>query len=526
MSAPSVEIYDTTLRDGAQAEGLSFALEDMLRVTQRLDRLGVAFIEGGWPGSNPRDREYFQKARQLKLGTSRLVAFGSTHHPRRRPDNDNNLAEVAGAGVKYAALVGKSWPRHLRSQLGISPKRNLELVRGSVAFLAAQGIEVFFDAEHFFDGFVEDPEYALAVLGAAQEAGALSLVLCDTNGGSLPGQVAQVVARVRKELPQAVLGIHAHNDADLAVAVSLAAVEAGVTQVQGTLAGFGERCGNANLASIIGNLEVKMGRRCLPKNKLGLLTETCSYIYEVVNKPPRPYAPYVGPSAFTHKGGLHISAVEKEPGLYEHVDPSLVGNARRFVLSDLAGKAAIINKSRQWGIDLSQAPEATAEILGTLKTRERQGYLYEGAEASFELLVNRALGKRPHYFDLVGFRVMDFKAAEEDPPQAEATVRLKVGDQEEHTAAMGRGPVNALDQAMRKALIRFFPQLEKMRLVDYKVRVLTPDEGTEAVVRVLIESSDGASSWGTVGVGFDVLEASWQALGDSVRYMIFKSTPA
>ncbi len=517
-----MELYDTTLRDGTQAEGLSLSVEDKLKVAAALARLGLDYVEGGWPGSNPRDNQFFRQARELDLKGTTLVAFGSTHHPRRRPETDPNLDALVAAGTPVVAVVGKSWTRHLRKQLRISLRRNLELVSGSVAWLAGRGLEVFFDAEHFFDGMAEDAEYALAVLEAAARAGASHLVLCDTNGGALPATVVEVTRRVVEVFPGLVVGIHCHNDAALAVANSLAAVEAGARQVQGTVGGFGERCGNADLCSIIPNLQLKMGYRCLTKRQLARLTPTARYVYELANLPPDRYAPYVGEAAFSHKGGVHISAVERDPGLYEHIDPAAVGNARRLLLSDLAGRAALLSKARAWGIDLGEDHKRTRAILDELKRREQQGYQYEGAEASFALLMHRACGRDAHFFDLVGFRVMDYKPSEDQPPQAEATVRVKVGQAEEHTAASGQGPVHALDRALRKALVRFFPELEQVRLVDYKVRVLSGHDGTASRVRVLIESSDGRRSWGTVGVSHDVLEASWQALGDSIRYKLLQ----
>ncbi len=526
MPRSKVDIYDTTLRDGTQAEGFSLSVSDKLRVTDRLDKLGVPFVEGGWPGSNPRDKEYFAAVAGLGLRRTRVVAFGSTHRADKTPGTDPNLKELVQAGTPVAAVVGKTSPRHLKAQLKVSKARNLKMISGSVAYLVKKGLKVFFDAEHFFQGMEEDPEYGLAVLQAAVDGGAEALVLCDTNGGGLPGQIGRVTAEVVGRFAPVTVGIHCHNDSGLAVACSLAAVEAGARQVQGTMGGFGERCGNADLCTIIPNLQLKMGYRCLTEAQLRGLTAASRFILELANRPPNRYAPYVGPSAFTHKGGLHISAMEKDTALYEHLDPALVGNARRYLLSDLAGRAAVLSKAKRCGLDLSgSGPEARA-ILAELKSRENEGYQYEGAEASFELLMHRALGTRAHYFDLVGFRVMDYKAAEDESPQSEATVRVKVGEQEEHTAASGDGPVHALDRAIRKALTRFFPQLEEVRLVDYKVRVLSGADGTAARVRVLIESSDGKTTWGTVGVSFDVLEASWQALGDSIRYKLLMDAKA
>lgn len=524
MAKTKVQLYDTTLRDGTQAEGFSLSVDDKLKVLSALDDLGMHYIEGGWPGSNPRDEEFFQRAKKVKLKNSTLVAFGSTHHPKKKPSADPNLAALIGSGAEVVALVGKSWTRHLRQQLRISLERNLAMVTGSVKYMLKKGKRVFFDAEHFFDGFKEDPDYAMAVLDEAAKAGAEALVLCDTNGGNLPGTIAEITIQVAARHKGLTIGIHSHNDSELAVACSLAAVSAGARQVQGTLAGFGERCGNANLCSIIPNLQLKMGYHCLGKRQLKQLTRTTRYLFELANIPPHRYLPYVGSSAFTHKGGLHISAVEKDPILYEHVPPEALGNQRKLLVSDLAGRAAVLAKAKIWGIDLEGKKDHAEAILKALKERENQGFQYEGAEASFELLMHRARGAKAQYFDLVGFRVMDFKAAEHEPPQAEATIRVKVGDQEEHTAASGDGPVHALDRAIRKALVRFFPVLQDVRLVDYKVRVLTGRDGTAAKVRVLIESSDGKTTWGTVGVSGDVLEASWQALGDSIRYKLYRES--
>jgi 2-isopropylmalate synthase len=522
--ATVVELYDTTLRDGTQAEGFVLTPEDKLKVARQLDRLGVSYIEGGWPGSNPRDQEFFGRAGELDLKNSLLVAFGSTHHAKRTPEDDPNLAALLAAPVPVCTLVGKSWGRHVTAQLGIELERNLEIIAASVAFLKDAGRRVFFDAEHFFDGLASDADYALAVLAAAAEAGAEALVLCDTNGGSLPAWISEGTAKVAAAWPKLTIGIHCHNDGDLATANTLAAVAAGARQVQGTTGGMGERCGNADLAAIIPTLQLKMGYQCLAPDNLRRLTGTARFIREQANQPPESFAPYVGISAFSHKGGLHISAVEKDPTLYEHILPELVGNNRRYLLSDLAGRAALLKKLSDWGFDLAPDDPRIKQLLDELKERENEGYAYEAAEASLELLVNRRLGGRPSYFfDLLGFRVADYKESEDKPPSSEATVRVRVEGMEEHTAAMGDGPVNALDRALRKALARFYPALNTVRLVDYKVRVLAGSAGTEARVRVLVESGDGDSRWGTVGVSFDVLEASWQALGDSIRYKLFKT---
>jgi len=521
-----VEVYDTTLRDGTQAAGFVLSVDDKLKVAQRLDHLGVHYIEGGWPGSNPRDKHFFARAGELRLKTAKLVAFGSTHHANRRPENDQNLAELLGAGTDVVTMVGKTWDRHVTIQLGVPLERNLAMIADSVAYLSRHHIQVFFDAEHFFDGLKHNREYTLACLKAAAEGGAKCLVLCDTNGGSLPGQVAEATRLVRQTLPGLAVGVHTHNDAELAVANSLAAVEAGASQVQGTINGVGERCGNANLCSIVAALELKMGLRALPEGRLPLLTDTARFVLELANQQPRPFAPYVGRAAFGHKGGLHISAVEKDPALYEHVSPEAVGNDRRYLISDLAGKAAILRKARDMGLDLADNDPALGRMLEELKAQENKGYVYEAAEASFELLINRVLGREKTYFQLMDFRVHTHKEANNilgckaPGPVSEATVMVLVDGRVRHTAAVGNGPVNALDRAMRKALLGFYPQLAEMQLVDYKVRVLSSADGTAARVRVLIESSDGRSRWGTVGVSFDVLEASWQALAESIQYKL------
>lgn len=523
-----VAVYDTTLRDGTQAAGFVLSVEDKLKVAQRLDELGVHYIEGGWPGSNPRDKQFFAQAAGLNLKHAKLAAFGSTHHPGKRPDNDVNLAELIAARTDVVTMVGKTWDRHVTIQLETPLDNNLEMIRGSVAYLSQRHIDVFFDAEHFFDGLKHNHEYTMACLKAAAEGGAKCLVLCDTNGGSLPRQVAEATAEVCRMFPGISVGIHTHNDADLAVATSLAAVEAGADHVQGTINGVGERCGNANLCSIVAALELKMGLRALPDGRLPLLTDTARYVLELANQQPRPNAPYVGRAAFGHKGGLHISAVEKDPILYEHESPEAVGNDRRYLLSDLAGKAAVLRKVRDWGLDIADDDPQLKAILQELKSLENLGYVYEAAEASFELMVNRLLGRDRDYFQLMNFRVIGSKEVNQftdckDPgPVSEATVMVLVDGRVRHTAAVGNGPVHALDRAMRKALLGFYPQLAEMFLVDYKVRVLSSADGTAASVRVLIESSDGHMRWGTVGVSFDVLEASWQALSDSIRYKLWK----
>ncbi len=523
MSRPrSVEIYDTTLRDGLQAENFNLSVEDKVKIALRLDRLGVHYVEGGWPGSNVKDREFFELIKDHRLTNSTITAFGATHNPKLTPETDRNLSAIIDSGCRIATLVGKSWTEQVATALGTTLERNLEMISGSVGLLAARLKGVFFDAEHFFDGYKADKDYALATLEAAVEAGASRVVLCDTNGGSLPAEVAAIVADVVGRFESVVVGIHTHNDAELAVANTLAAVEAGAGHVQGTINGYGERCGNANLCSVIPNLALKLGVECLDPERLAELTETARLVNELANLPSNRYQPYVGLSAFAHKAGIHVSAVEKASHLYEHVSPETVGNDRRILISDLAGQANIINRMRHYGLEVSPDDPVVKEIVAEVKELENQGYLFEAAEASFLLMVRRALGLHKPYFELLGFRVFDYKYAEDKTPVSEASIMVEVGGQVEHTAAAGEGPVNALDKAIRKALVRFYPSLEEMSLIDFKVRVLPGIPGTAAKVRVLIESGDNQERWGTVGVSQDVIQASWRALVDAIDYKLYK----
>ncbi len=519
-----IEIYDTTLRDGTQAENFNLSLEDKLRIAQRLDALGIDFIEGGWPGSNPKDQQFFEEIKGYDLKHARIAAFGSTHMAKNTAHEDPNLNTLVQSGAPVITIFGKSWDVHVRDALCIPLERNLELIEDSLAFLKDRCETLFYDAEHFFDGFKADREYALQTLKSAVAGGAERLVLCDTNGGTMPGEIMDIIAQVQKELGDDVkLGVHCHNDSEMAVANSILAIQAGAVQVQGTMNGFGERCGNANLCSIIPALVLKLGMECEAGKNLDKLTQTARFVFEIANLQPNKYQPYVGASAFAHKGGIHVSAVQKNPETYEHIRPELVGNVQRILVSDLSGKSNIIAKARQFGIDLDTNDPVVLDIVSRLKELEAQGFQFEGAEASFELLMRQAMGTGRKYFDLVGFRVIDQKTREDEPPQAEATVMIKVGGQIEHTAAVGNGPVNALDNAMRKALEKFYPQLKEMSLLDYKVRVLPVSPGTGAKVRVLIESSDGTDKWGTVGMSTDIIEASWQALVDGICYKLLKS---
>ncbi len=519
-----VQLYDTTLRDGAQSEDVSFTGDDKLRITARLDELGIHYVEGGWPGSNRRDEEFFRAARQLRLRHARVAAFGATRRAGVRAADDRNLEALLRAETPVVTIVGKTWDLHVRDDLRIPLEENLEVIRDSVAFLRARVDEVIFDAEHFFDGFSRNPDYTLACIAAADEAGATLVCLCDTRGGSLPTQVGLAVDAARGAVPRAALGIHCHNDAELAVANSLTALEHGCVQVQGTMNGLGERCGNANLVSLIPTLQLKRGWSCVTPEQLAGLADAARLVYELANLEPNKRQAYVGQSAFAHKGGLHVSAVQKNAETYEHIDPALVGNLQRVLVSDLSGRANLLAKAAQFGVDLGGNPEAVQRLLRDLKELEAQGYAFEGADASFELLMRKALeGDRPRLFRLIGFRVIDEKRHEDESPIAEATIMLEGPDGAvEHTAAQGNGPVNALDSALRKALGKFYPEIQDVRLHDYKVRVLGGAAGTEAVVRVLIESGDEHERWNTVGVSHNVIEASWQALVDSMDYKLHR----
>jgi 2-isopropylmalate synthase len=518
-----VLLYDTTLRDGCQAEDVSFTLEDKLRIAEKLDDLGIDYIEGGYPGSNDRDADFFKEVERLKLRNAKIAAFGTTRKHGVKPSQDVNLKALLGADTSAVTLVGKTWDLHVRDDLRISQKANLELIADSIAYMKKRVDEVIFDAEHFFDGFRANPDYAIDCLKAAEEGGADWIVLCETNGGRLPGDIRDALAHVNRAI-KTPLGIHCHNDGELAVANTLAAVELGATQVQGTINGFGERCGNVNLISAIANLQLKMGKKCVTPAQLKKLREVSQLFYELANIQPNKRQAYVGDSAFAHKGGLHVSGVLKNRETYEHIDPELVGNRQRVLVSDLSGRSNIVYKGKEYGIDLKDAGEAVKTILRRTKELEGQGYEFQAAEASFELLIQEALGKKRKNFNLVGFRVIDEKRKEGEAPISEATIMVQVDGVMEHAAAMGNGPVNALDQALRRALTKFYPSLQQVELLDYKVRVLSSGEGTGAVVRVLIESGDGKERWGTVGVSHNVIEASWQALVDSIDYKLYKDT--
>ena len=516
-----VEIYDTTLRDGAQTEGISFSVEDKIRISEKLDELGIHYIEGGWPGSNPRDLEYFKKVKKLKLGTSRIVAFGSTHRPKHKVSDDAMFKSLLEADVQLITIFGKTWDFHVREALKISLQENLDIIYNSVAYLKKHVETVFFDAEHFFDGYKDNPKYALKCLMAAQNAGADCIIPCDTNGGSLPGDIQMIFDAIIKVI-QTPLGIHAHNDSDCAVANSVVAVVNGASQVQGTMNGLGERCGNANICSVIPDLQIKLGMQCIRPEQLKRLRDVARFVNEIANMRHFKRQPFVGDSAFAHKAGIHVSAIRKRPETYEHIRPELVGNSQRVLISDLAGKSNILRKAEEFGIHLDPDSPQIQDIITTLKNLENEGFQFEAAEASFELLMKKALGLHKRFFDLIGFRTIIEKRREGEEPTSEATIMVKVGGRIEHTAATGKGPVNAIDNALRKALDKFYPTLKNVKLHDYKVRVLTAGKGTSAKVRVLVESGDEEERWGTVGVSVNIIEASYQALVDSIEYKLLK----
>jgi 2-isopropylmalate synthase len=517
-----ISILDTTLRDGTQGEAVSFTVDDKLAIAQKLDELGIDYIEGGWPGSNPRDKEFFARARELKLKHARLTAFGSTRFAKNPIDRDPNVRALLEAGTPTISVFGKTWDLHTQRALGITEEENLLLISETVQRLKDHGKEVIFDAEHFFDGYRSNPAFALRALEAAQKAGADILCLCDTNGGTLTSQLVEIVAEVRKRF-DGVLGIHCHNDSDVAVANSIAAVEAGVTHVQGCFNGYGERCGNANLCSIIANLELKLNHTTIGRDKLVHLTPTAKFIAELANLPLRNDQPYVGHSAFAHKGGVHVSAVLKDSATYEHIPPELVGNRQRVLLSDLSGRANILYKLKQHGIADRLSEEARRELLERIKHLEFLGYELEAAEGTFELLVREALHPGVHFFDLVSFDVSTQMSGSKSS-RTTATVTIKAQDGVHSATATGHGPVHALDLCLRKCLAPLYPSISEVRLTDYKVRVLEPKKGTAAKVRVLIEWSDHRRSWATVGVSDNVIEASWRAMVDAIRLELMRLT--
>jgi 2-isopropylmalate synthase len=521
-----VYLYDSTLRDGAQTQGVDFNVNDKIAITRALDDLGIDYVEGGWPGANPTDDAFFADAPELKR--ARLAAFGMTRRAGRSADNDPGLTALFGTKARVATMVGKTWDFHVDVALGIEKPENVAMISDSIALGAARMDEIMFDAEHFFDGYKSNPDFALQCVKAAHDAGARWVVLCDTNGGTLPDEVEEIVTTVAKEIPGSSLGIHCHNDTENAVANSLAAVRAGARQVQGTVNGLGERCGNANLVSLLPSLMLKMGFDTgVDPEDLTHLTHASRVLDERLNRAPNRHAAYVGEAAFAHKGGLHVSAVEKDPRSYEHVPPESVGNARHIVVSDQAGRSNILARLREVGIEVASddASDAVGKLVNEVKDREYEGYSYDGAEASFELLARRALHSVPDYFRLTSFRVLDerrWNARGQLITLSEATIKVDIKGQHSMTVAEGNGPVNALDNALRNALLPAYGELKDMRLVDYKVRILTPGDGTEAVTRVVIESADDKGNrWSTVGVSTNVIDASFNALNDAITYKLF-----
>jgi 2-isopropylmalate synthase len=529
-----VTLYDTTLRDGVQREGASVALEDRLKIATRLDALGIAFIEGGFPASNPQDTIFFEQASALPLKQATLSAFGTTAHKGKAAEEDEGLKALAACPASVVTVAGKAWEVQAAEVLGVSPEENLRMIDLSIRFLVQAGKRVFFDAEHYFDGFMHDATYALAALLVARDAGAEALILCDTNGGTLPHEVYKITRATADALAAAqgagaeaggaegvvlspILGIHAHNDAGCAVANSLEAVRAGATQVQGTINGYGERVGNCNLLTVLANLQLKMGIEIVSDEQLSWLTSTANFMAETFNITPDAHQPYVGSSSFTHKAGLHASAELRWKNAYQHIDPAIVGNFSSVVMSELAGRASLAAKAAQFGITLSTDDEKTQALLETVKHREAEGYSYEVADASLALMLYEQLGAAVTCFTLESFRVIAEKR-EDGRVMSEATVKLLVGGERHVATGEGNGPVNALDAALRLAIQRFYPQVENLTLTDYKVRVLDESTGTGAVTRVLIETSDGKASWGTVGVSDNVIEASWDALVDAITY--------
>ncbi|BAZ27774.1 2-isopropylmalate synthase/homocitrate synthase family protein [Cylindrospermum sp. NIES-4074] len=521
-------LYDTTLRDGTQREGLSVSIEDKLRIARRLDKLGIPFIEGGWPGANPKDVQFFWQLQEDPLEQAEIVAFCSTRRPNTNAADEPMLQAILAAGTRWVTIFGKSWDLHVTTGLKTSLEENLAMIRDTVEYLRSQGRRIIYDAEHWFDGYKHNPDYALQTLEAAVAAGAEWLVFCDTNGGTLPQEVTQIVESVighlssmtndqqQRTIPQ--IGIHTHNDSDLAVANAIAAVMAGATMVQGTINGYGERCGNANLCSLIPNLQLKLGYSCIGEHQLLQLTEASRFVSEVVNLAPDEHAPFVGRSAFAHKGGIHVSAVERNPLTYEHIQPEQVGNLRRIVISEQSGLSNVLAKARTFGIELDKDKPEARQILQRMKDLESEGYQFEAAEASFALLMYEALASRQLFFEVKGFQVHCDLIEGKESTNALATIKVAVNGQNILAAAEGNGPVAALDAALRKALVNFYPQLAAFELTDYKVRILNGHTGTAAKTRVLVESRSGQLRWTTVGVSTNILEASYQAVVEGLEY--------
>lgn len=518
-----VYLYDTTLRDGEQGRGISFSLGDKIRIAQRLDEFGIDYIEGGWPSANPKSREFFKAMKNIKLKRTKLSAFGSTRLARSTIEDDENIQALISAKTPVVAIFGKSWDLHVKKALRVSLEENIKMIADSVAYLKKRGKEVLYDAEHFFDGYKNNPEYALKTVRTAVENGADTIVLCDTNGGTLPMELGKILREVMAKFSDVAFGIHAHNDSGVAVANSLIAGQLGVNHIQGTFNGIGERCGNADLVQIIPALVFKLNKRCIPRERLCYLSEVAYFVAETANMIPETRQPYVGRAAFTHKGGVHASAVSRAPETYEHIPPEWVGNRRDVVVSDLAGRSNVQYKAKEFGIDLSGVDKKSLRhIVDKIKRLEKDGYEFEAADGSFVLLVRKELERYKEFFDLVGFRVIVEKRGPKEKCLSEATIKLRVKEDQRLTAAEGEGPVNALDSALRKALLEYYPELKDVHLTDYKVRVVDPKEGTAARVRVFIESTDGKQQWTTVGVSENIIEASWQALVDSIEWALLE----
>jgi 2-isopropylmalate synthase len=521
MKNGNVLIYDTTLRDGTQGEQVSFSAEEKIRIAEKLDDVGFHYIEGGWPGSNPKDLRFFNLAKKKTFKNARLTAFGSTIKPDRNPEECRNVQALLEAETPVVAIFGKSWDLHAEEILGISLDKNLSMIDNTVRYMKSRGKEVIFDGEHFFDGYKNNPSYALKTIETALSAGADMIALCDTNGGTLPWELVEIINEITSSIPPECLGIHAHNDCGLAVANSLFAVNCGLRMVQGVINGYGERCGNADLIQVIANLSVKMNRKCLPDSSVRNLTKLSRYVSDIANRPPLKTRPFTGKSAFAHKGGVHVSAILKNPVAYEHMGPERVGNIRRVIVSDLAGRSNIQYKAREFGIDLGEDNAVSGRVVEEIKKMEDRGYQFDAADGSLALLIKKAIGGFKEPFALESFRVIDEKQ-KKNSSNSQATIKISVGGEQEITAAEGNGPVNALDNALRKALTKFYPKVNGMNLVDFKVRILEGSEGTAANVRVLLESRDEEESWTTIGVSTNIIEASWHALADSIQYKLSK----
>ncbi|MFP4697419.1 MAG: citramalate synthase [Eubacteriales bacterium] len=517
-----IEIFDSTLRDGAQAEGISFSVGDKLKIVKAMDSMGISYIEAGNPGSNPKDLEFFKRVKELELKNAKLTAFGSTRRRNIKVEDDGNVQSLLEANTEAVAIFGKSWDFHVTDIIRTTLEENLKMIEDTISFFKEKGKEVIFDAEHFYDGYKANKEYALKALQAAVKGGADVLALCDTNGGCMPLEIYDITKVVSERFFDTTIGIHCHNDSGMAVANSIMAVEAGATHVQGTYIGFGERCGNANLSTIIGNLQAKKNYDCIPKEKLEMLTSTALLVAEIANIPLFDKEAFVGRSAFTHKGGMHIDGVNKDPSSFEHINPEIVGNTRRFLMSEVAGRSTILKKIKKFAPELTKDSKDAKIIIDRLKELEHEGYQFEGAESTFELIIRKHLGKYKPFFQLENFKIIEEQPSKDSDRSAYAMVKVKVDETEEFTAAEGDGPVNALDKALRKALEVFYPELMAVHLTDYKVRVLDSKTATAAKVRVLITSSDGYHLWSTVGVSTDIIEASLIALIDSIEVKLLR----